>query len=293
MNKKQIKRFTEKILLIRKFENLLLTLFRSGYIKGTTHTCNGQEATPVICLNKTEKEDCVVSNHRSHGHFLSYSNLAEELLLELLGRDDGICKGIAGSQHIHYRNFFSNGILGNLVPMGVGLALSKKITGEKGTVYIFLGDGTFGQGVVYESLNIASIKKLKCMFVVENNRIAQTTPIENHLAGDISKRFESFGIKTFKTNSFDVLSLNNTFEKAKKFIKNNKRPCSIIVETYRFNAHSKGDDTRKKSYIEKIRKQKDPIDFLKKKLSNETFNKIQKNISSRLNLICEKHNLKI
>jgi len=285
--------YFKKILLIRKFENLLLTLFKLGYIKGTTHTCNGQEATPVICLDDLTKNDCVVSNHRSHGHFLSYSNLVEELLCELLGRDDGICSGLAGSQHIHYRNFYSNGILGNLVPMGVGLALSKKLTKTKGTIYIFVGDGTFGQGVVYESLNIASLKKLKCMFIVENNKIAQTTPIERHLAGDIGKRFNSFNIKTFEANSYDILSLEKAVNQGKKYIRSNKRPCALIIDSFRFNAHSKGDDTRNNKYVSLIKKQKDPLNFLRKKIKKENFKKIENKIDKYLKTICKKLELKI
>jgi TPP-dependent pyruvate/acetoin dehydrogenase alpha subunit len=285
--------YFKKIFLIRKFENLLLSLFKLGYIKGTTHTCNGQEATPVICLDDLTKDDCVVSNHRSHGHFLAYSNLVEELLCELLGRDDGICSGLAGSQHIHFKNFYSNGILGNLVPMGVGLALSKKLTKSKGTIFIFVGDGTFGQGVVYESLNIASLKRLSCMFIVENNKIAQTTPIERHLAGDIEKRFNSFNIKTFNANSYDINSLVTVAKKGKKYIKSHKRPCALIINSFRFNAHSKGDDTRNEKYISLIKKTNDPLNFFRKKIKKNDFENIEKKINKYLEKICKKLKLKI
>lgn len=293
MAKINYKKHLKKIFIIRKFENLLLNLFKLGYIKGTTHTCIGQEATPVIFLENLTDEDCVISNHRSHGHFIAYSNLFEKLLLELMGYEQGICSGLAGSQHIHYKNFYSNGILGNLIPFGVGLALSKKIKKKNGIVYIFLGDGAFGQGIVYESLNFASLKNLRCMFIVENNQIAQTTPIKDHLAGDISKRFNSFNIKSFKTNSYDIRSLIKTSNYAKKYIKLKNKPCAVVVDTFRFNAHSKGDDTRNEDYVSYIKKNKDCVNFIKKNISIGDFNHINKITDVKIKNMCRNLDLKL
>ena len=119
--------FYEKSILIREFEKLLLNLFDKGYLYGTTHTAIGQELISVAILRNLSSGDTVISNHRSHAHFIAYSNEIEGLFKELLGLKDGICGGKSGSQHIHYKNFLSNGVLGNLLPVAAGIALSNKI----------------------------------------------------------------------------------------------------------------------------------------------------------------------
>ena len=106
---KTLKDLYYEMLKIRKVELKIADLVHRKKVNTPVHLSVGQEAIPAGISKNLNSNDQIFGNHRSHGHFLSYSNLAEELLLELLGRDDGICKGIAGSQHIHYRNFFSNG----------------------------------------------------------------------------------------------------------------------------------------------------------------------------------------
>ena len=184
----------KKSLYIREFEKFLLSLFDKGLLHGTTHTAIGQELIPITILNEISDEDTIVSNHRSHAHFISYSNKIDGLFLELLGKKNGICGGKSGSQHIHYKNFISNGILGNLIPVSAGIALSYKINNKKNIVYVFLGDGAFGQGVLYETLNFCSLNKLRCVFIIENNFIAQTTPLEKNFAGIFKDRFNAFDI---------------------------------------------------------------------------------------------------
>ncbi len=274
--------YYEKALTIRRFENLLLELFKLGKIFGTTHTCIGQETTPVVALSEIKKDDYVISNHRSHGHFLSYSENLNGMLNELLGKENGVCKGLAGSQHIHYKNFISNGILGNLVPVSAGLALSNKILNSKSITYIFIGDGAFGQGVLYETLNIVSLKNLRCMYIVENNKIAQTTEIKDNLSGQISDRFKSFNIKTFNTNSYSINHLHKTFKNSRKYISLKNKPCAVIVDTFRFSAHSKGDDTRSVNHLEKIKNKYDPLMSLKKKLSKLEEKKIREKVDKKI-----------
>ena len=108
------------MLRIRLFEKRLLDLFPSGKIYGTTHTYIGQEANAVGVLAAMQDGDIVVSNHRCHGHFLAYGGSMQALAAELLGRETGICGGRGGSQHITWKNFFANGILGGTVPIAVG-----------------------------------------------------------------------------------------------------------------------------------------------------------------------------
>jgi pyruvate dehydrogenase E1 component alpha subunit/2-oxoisovalerate dehydrogenase E1 component len=158
-------RFFFQMSLIRRFEQSLLDLFSKGKIFGTTHTCQGQEANAVGIVNNLDRErDTIWSNHRCHGHFLAYCGDAYRLYAEILGRTTGVCAGRGGSQHLAWGSFFSSGIQGGLVPLAVGTAYAKKSEGAVSCV--FLGDGTMGEGTVYEGLNMASLWGAPVLFVV-------------------------------------------------------------------------------------------------------------------------------
>ena len=106
---------------IRRFEQSLLDLFATGVLAGTTHTCVGQETIAVGVMSAIDRDrDVVFSNHRGHGHFLAYCGEVERLYLEVTGRAGGVCGGRGGSQHLHYRNFYSNGVQGGIVPVATG-----------------------------------------------------------------------------------------------------------------------------------------------------------------------------
>src|SRR6267142_362398 len=188
---------------IRSFERLLLDQFTLGRVSGTTHTCIGQEITAVgVTAALDRARDCVFSNHRGHGHFLAYCGEIFLLLAEIFGRPDGVCGGRGGSQHLHLRNFYSNGVLGGTVGNAVGIALAEKRRGA--VTCAWLGDGTFGEGIVYEAMNIAALWKLPILFVVEANSIAQTTPTERQLAGSMTGRCEAFGIPVAEISGADL-----------------------------------------------------------------------------------------
>lgn len=281
----------QKIIKIREFESMLLKLFEKGILTGTTHTALGQEIIAVLVLNNLSANDHVISNHRCHAHFLSMYDKYDEFLNELIGDKKGICKGRAGSQHIHYKNFYANGILGNLLPVSAGIALSLKHQDLKnGIVHIFLGDGVFGQGVLYETLNFVSLKKLKCLFIVENNKIAQTTKIEDNLAGSIKKRFDAFGIDNKEMNVLNSLNFFLDINKIKQQIHDEEKPYAIIVDTVRLGAHSKGDDTRSQNEIEEI-KMKDPILNLQQKINKSELNEINSKTKEFINELLTRHKL--
>ena len=251
------KEIYKKSLYIREFEKLLLSLFDKGLLHGTTHTAIGQELIPVTILSDISEDDTVVSNHRSHAHFISYCNKINELFLELLGKKNGICGGKSGSQHIHYKNFISNGILGNLIPVSAAYLYLTKLIKKEYCIY-FLGDGAFGQGVLYETLNFCSLNKLRCIFVIENNFIAQTTPIEKNFAGTFKDRFNAFNINSEVISTKDLKIFQQNIKKIKKLVLENSQPFGIIINTQRLAAHSKGDDTRDNDLINKIHEE----DFL-------------------------------
>ena len=119
-----------QMLRIRVFETTLLENFSRGLFRGTTHTSLGQEANAVGVLSSLQPDEPVFSNHRCHGHFLAYGGDPRGLFAELMGRATGICGGRGGSQHLHWRDFYSNGILGSTVPVAAGAALAEKQAGN-------------------------------------------------------------------------------------------------------------------------------------------------------------------
>jgi len=246
------------MLLIRRFEERLLAEFSTGKLVGTTHAYIGQEADAAGIFSVTDPGDVVFSNHRCHGHFLAYGGDPYRLAAELMGKASGLVGGRGGSQHIHWRNFYSNGIQGGILPVATGMALAEKVNKTGKIALAFLGDGTLGEGALYESLNIASLWSLPILFVVENNRYAQTTPIELAVAGTITGRFSAFGITTLERDTSDVLEVQAAAVEAVVSVRRNRRPVGLILHTYRFSAHSKGDDVREPAEIARAR-EKDPL----------------------------------
>jgi TPP-dependent pyruvate/acetoin dehydrogenase alpha subunit len=254
------------LLRIRRFEEHVLELFPRGVFYGTTHTYIGQEANAVGVLHWREENDVVVSNHRCHGHFLAYGGSMQALAAELMGRSTGVCGGRGGSQHLQWNNFYANGILGGTIPLAVGMAVAVKTQSAGTIVFAFMGDGTLGEGVVYESFNMASLWGLPVFFVLENNRYAQSTPVTLNLAGDIAKRFEAFGIPTSVLDTTDVGEIREVSHEIVARVRNGGGPCALVIDTYRFAPHSKGDDVRDPQEIDRY-KQRDPMILLGEKLN--------------------------
>jgi len=244
---------------IRLFEETVLANFPKGIFFGTTHTYLGQEADAVGILSHLQKGDIVFSNHRCHGHFLAYGGDPRSLFAELMGKATGVCGGRGGSQHLQWQNFYSNGVQGGILPVATGMALAEKIQGSRAVVVAFLGDGTLGEGVVYESLNIASLWKGPILFVLENNRIAQTTPIEQALAGSLAGRFAAFGLPVQELDTSDVLQISAAAQVILPEVRQSVSPQALILNTHRFGPHSKGDDTRNPALMRLIQEQHDPL----------------------------------
>jgi TPP-dependent pyruvate/acetoin dehydrogenase alpha subunit len=237
-------RFYRRMRFIRRFEERLLALFEEGLVMGTTHACIGQEADSVGVIEHLRAGDHIFSNHRCHGHYLAWSGDALGLLAEIMGKRDGICGGVGGSQHICAPGFKSNGILGGTVPAAAGIALSMKLSGEDGISVVFTGDGALGEGVVYESLNMAAIWDVPLLVVVENNGYSQSTPIARNFAGDMEGRFAAFGVPASRIESTDVLEIHDAAAGAIAAVRESRTPRALIIDTYRLCHHSKSDDNR-------------------------------------------------
>ena len=270
-----------QMLRIRRFEETVLDSFPRGLFYGTTHTYIGQEANAVGVLTSMYEGDIVVSNHRCHGHFLAYGGSMYALAAELMGRSTGICGGRGGSQHIQWKDFYANGILGGTIPLAVGMALGERASDTGKIVFSFLGDGTLGEGVVYESLNMASLWNLPVLFLVENNRYAQSTPVHLHLAGKITARFEAFGIPAEEIDTADVSLIAASADREANLVREGSGPRAIVIDTYRFAPHSKGDDTRDPEEIASFRKN-DPILLQASHIEQEELKSIESEVDEEV-----------
>ena len=231
-------------LRIRKVEEKFLELFSQGKLNGTVHTCVGQEFSAVAFAGQLKKKDFIFSNHRCHGHYLAFTGDVRGLLAELLGKASGTCGGIGSSQHLCHNNFFSNGIQGGIVPVAAGYALGNKLKKNGAIGIVFIGDGTLGEGALYETMNIISKWEIPLLIVCENNYFAQSTPQHINLAGDILARARAFGIHTAQGDTWSPDILMDKAQEAIDYVRTETKPCFFLVETYRLNAHSKGDDDR-------------------------------------------------
>ncbi|MCZ7648976.1 MAG: thiamine pyrophosphate-dependent enzyme [Planctomycetota bacterium] len=247
-----------KTLLIRETEERFLRLFSEGKLFGTVHTCIGQEYTAVAVAEALQPGDLIFSNHRCHGHYLARTGDVEGLTAEIMGRATGLCGGRGGSQHLCAAGFFSNGVQGGIVPVAAGLALAEELAGTSNLAAVFIGDGTLGEGVVYETLNIASKWALPLLVVLENNGYAQSTSQRETLAGELDARAEAFGIRAGRCELWDIPQLLARAEAAAAYVRRERKPFFLRVDTYRLMAHSKGDDDRDPAEVAAYRA-KDPL----------------------------------
>lgn len=260
--------------LIRSTELLILDQFSRGLVSGTTHTCLGQELCAMAVVRAlTHPEDATLSNHRNHGHFLAYSGEFVGLVAEIMGRAEGACGGRGGSQHLVWRHFHSNGVQGGMTGIGVGLAQARKLHGSGAIVAAMIGDGTLGQGMLYEAMNLASVWAVPFLVVVENNGISQTTEPQQNLGGDIQARGAAFGLQTWRVDD----AAADFFEQvaaAVQQVRDSQRPGFLVIDTRRMGPHSKGDDLRDEAVVAAIRA-RDPLAAMGRRLSDATRGEIE------------------
>jgi 2-oxoisovalerate dehydrogenase E1 component len=290
---KEVNKFKEEIkkaIVIREVENSFLTLFGQGKLNGTVHTCIGQEFTGVFVSKYLTEDDHMVSNHRGHGHYISKTGDIKGLVAELLGKEIGCSGGMGGSQHLYNKNFLSNGIQGGMVPIACGIAKYYKLQNQKNISVAFIGDGTLGEGIIYETFNIAAKKEYPLLIVLESNGMAQSTSTEQTFSGDMQKRIEGFGIEYIETTTDDLFDLDIKVKKAITQVRDKNNPTLINIKTNRLNSHSKGDDNREESKVKQLKDK----DLLNKIYEEDSFKDYIKDTKSEiLGIINDLENEKI
>lgn len=254
--------------LIRRTEIALLALFSRGLLSGTTHTCLGQELCQISVVRALDKPgDAVLSNHRNHGHFLAYSGDFLGLVAEIMGREAGVCGGYGGSQHIAHRGFHSNGVQGGMTAIAVGLALAARMADTGSVTAVIIGDGTLGEGLVYESMNLASAWQVPALFVVEHNGIAQTTATSATTPGSLEERGRGFGLAVHRYAD-DATDFVSSVDQVVQSVRQTGKPALLIIDTERLGPHSKGDDLRSDEEIVRIQS-RDPLTALGRQIPDD------------------------
>jgi pyruvate dehydrogenase E1 component alpha subunit len=256
------------MLLIRRFEEKAGQMYGMGLIGGFCHLYIGQEAVVVGMQAAITPDDAVITSYRDHGHMLACGMDPRGVMAELTGRRGGYSKGKGGSMHMFSRekNFYGgHGIVGAQVPLGTGIAFAHWYRGKANVCLTYLGDGAANQGQVYESLNMAALWKLPCIYIIENNRYGMGTAIERASAStEFYRRGEPWGIPGEAVDGMDVLAVREAGQRAVAHAKSGKGPYILEMKTYRYRGHSMSEPAkyRSKEEVDKMRSQHDPIEQL-------------------------------
>jgi 2-oxoisovalerate dehydrogenase E1 component len=252
---------TRAALYIRAFEQELLELFKQGLLAGTVHTCIGQEwAAAALHPHLRVGVDAFFATHRGHGHYLAHNGPPADFLAELMGRSGALCMGRGGTQNLHFERFFSAGIQGGATPIAVGFAWAAREAGTDAVAVAQIGDGTLGEGTLYEAMNFAGWLAAPVLFLLEVNGWAQSTDTSRTTPGDVLLRAEGFGLRTSRVADTDPDALSRHLAQVVADVRDGC-PHLVVVDTRRLMAHSKGDDDRPAELIERLWRE-DPISRL-------------------------------
>ena len=250
---------------IREFEERIHIEFQTGDIPGFVHLYAGEEAIATgVCLH-LDNDDRIGSTHRGHGHCIAKGCDIKGMMAELYGRRNGLCAGKGGSMHIADLDkgmMGANGIVGGSPPLICGAGLAAKTLGKKAVAVAFVGDGGSNQGTTFESLNLASIWQLPCIFVVENNGYAEATSVKYSTAcDDVADRANGFNMPGVVVDGHDFFSVYETAGEAISRAREGEGPTLIECKVNRYYGHFEGDAQtyRAEDEVARLREDKDCI----------------------------------
>ena len=292
-NRESYLRMFKQMVRIRAFEEQANQLYLSAKMPGLTHMYVGQEAVAVGICEALTPNDKITSTHRGHGHCVAKGADFKQMFCELLGKAEGYCRGKGGSMHIADQangNLGANAIVGGSAGIATGAALSAKHLGSNEVSVCFFGDGALGQGILYETMNMAALWKLPIIYACENNLYGEYTKVEEMAAGDLIARAKGFGIESFEVDGQDVLAVNSLTQELVDRARKGYGPFFVLLNTYRYYGHHVGDINREyyRSKEEEMlwRKNRDPITnftqlLVEKKISTtEELNSIEREIET-------------
>ena len=259
---------------IREFEERLHTEFATGEIPGFVHLYAGEEAIAAGFMAHLDGDDYVASTHRGHGHSIAKGCDVTGMMLEIYGKDEGICRGKGGSMHIadlEKGMLGANGIVGGGPPLVCGVGLSAKVRGTDQVAISFSGDGAANQGTVHEAMNMASVWDLPVIFVIENNGYAEATAQAFSSKGiDIAKRADGFSMPGVVVDGHDFFAVHEAAGEAIRRAREGGGPSLIECKVNRYYGHFEGDAQtyRGENEVDNVRKEKDCLMLFRQRVTS-------------------------
>jgi len=257
-----------RMMLIRRFEEAVQSLFLAGEVHGTTHLYSGQEAVAAGVASGLSDGDQVAGTYRGHGCALALGLSPQALMDELLGRSTGVCAGRAGSMNVVDREHGLIGcfsIVGGSIAAATGAGLALRGSGK--VAVAFFGDGAVNQAYFPECLNFAKVMSLPVVYVCENNRYGEFTPFDQVTAGQIRARAEAMEIPSRSIDGNDVWVVRQAAQEAVERARSGEGPSFIEALTYRFVGHSRSDPGRYRPPGELDSwRERDPLGVTRKRL---------------------------
>ena len=256
---------------IRLVEQRLSSLFADGAIPGFIHLSIGQESVPVGISRHLTNTDTIAITHRGHGHALAKGMELAPFFAEMMGKQDGVCKGRGGSMHIADASIGmlgANGIVGGGLPISTGSALAHKLDGKGNIAVAYFGDGALAEGVFHECLNVAALWSLPCLFVCENNGWGEFSRTDLQFRGNLKKMSKAFGVPYQFVDGIDVGQVTEAAGEIVASMRAKAQPYMLECKVERFHGHFEGDPQkyRDESELAELAK-RDPIIYLRDRLT--------------------------
>ena len=264
IDRETLLRLLYQMILIRRFEEKSAEAYTLGKIGGFCHLYIGQEAVAVGALGALRPDDYVLTSYRDHGHIIAKGTSPDEVMAELYGKAGGCSAGKGGSMHLFDSsvNFLGgHGIVGGQIPLATGVAFAAKYRGTDQVTLCFFGEAAVNQGAFHESLNMAQLWKLPCIYICENNQYGMGTSLERAMSlQDVSQKAPAYNMAGEFVDGMDVLAVYEATKHAVARAREESLPTLIEVRTYRFMGHSMSDpgNYRTRAEIEK-HQERDPI----------------------------------
>lgn len=284
----------EQMYRIRAVEEAIADNYPDGKMRCPVHLSIGQEAIPAAFAQVIRASDFAVSSHRGHAHYLAKGGNLNAMIAEIYGKSTGCAKGKGGSMHLIDLgvNFMgTSAIVGNSIPVGVGLALSAQLKKTNQISCIFLGDGATEEGVFYESVNFAAVRKLPVLFICENNLYSVYSPlsVRQPKGRSIAKMVSAMGVQSAIGDGSDIVSCYEIMRDAVDSVRNTGMPSFLEFSTYRWRehcGHSFDNDIGYRTEEEFLEWQaKDPLNNLSHQLTSADANGLANidSIKARIN----------
>ena len=263
-----------QMLLVRRFEEKSAEAYSAGKIGGFCHLYIGQEAVAIGAISAIRKDDYVLTSYREHAHAIAKGMSPESVMAELFGKATGCSKGKGGSMHMFDKevNFLGgHAIVAGQIPLATGVAFASKYKGTDQVTLCFFGEAAVNQGAFHESLNMAQLWKLPCIYICENNQYGMGTSLERAMSShDISQKACAYDIAAEFVDGMDVLAVREATLRAVERARKNYLPTLLEVRTYRFMGHSMSDpgNYRTRAEIER-HQERDPIKLFSASLKEE------------------------